>query len=223
MGDFSYNIFIWITAIIILIAFSIYFWYKMSKKEIISQRRINLGLGAFLFLYAMTRISFLVSDYAEIILEDLLLQDIFWRIAATVGLVGFTILIFVIERYILENKSKFIFTVIGIITIVISVVGGPEIGRIAISYGTATMGIILIILYSYLSIKSSGYVRKRSLEALFGILLLYIGIILDSNLGVSIIQSMIPTVSSVLLRSIGGGLLISGVILFGLSYIRSEE
>ncbi|MBD3229121.1 MAG: hypothetical protein GF329_13110 [Candidatus Lokiarchaeota archaeon] len=132
-------------------------------------------------------------------------------------------MIFIIERYILENKTKFIFTSIGIITLVFSVVGGPEIGRIAISFGTVSMGVILIILYSYLSIKSSGYVRKRSLEALIGILLLYFGIILDSNLGVLTVQMLIPALPSVLLRTIGGIFVIIGVILFGLSYIRSDE
>ncbi|MHA1310122.1 MAG: hypothetical protein ACTSQO_04255 [Candidatus Helarchaeota archaeon] len=222
MGDFGYNTIIWTIAIGTLIILGIFFLLKNKKDKINEQKGMDLGLGFFFIFYAICRISFIISDYAENILLDNILMEYMWRLATLFGLMGLTIMTFVIEFYILEKKTKFIFSIIGVITIIISVVGGSEIGRIAILYGPVAMGFIIIILYSYIAIKSSGYVRKRSLQALIGILLFYSGITIDSNIISGFLNWMFG-VETMLIRAIAAVILIIGVVIFGLSYKKTEE
>ncbi len=218
----------WFIAIAVLLYTGYLFLNKSRSVEAEGQKWLFIGFGIFFILYATTRILFLCAEWARDWGPDLYSPnvipfskpggpgyDLFWRIATLSGLVGWTFFIFVIEKYLIR-KTKFIFSIIGLGTLIICLIFGPyEIGLLATRTGPILMGLILILLYFYLIFTSDGDVRKKALMATLGLIVLFIGIGIDSTLGQAALYSYVPTVPA---RDITAFFVIAGCIIFNRAY-----
>ncbi|MFX1297033.1 MAG: hypothetical protein ACFFD2_19550 [Promethearchaeota archaeon] len=174
------DFYLWIVAIIILFVAMVFFLRKRMETDVTSQRNLFLGIALFFGLYGVALILFKIEDYGLPPPDDSFMHDLFWRLAATSSLIGFIFFIAVLELYALNKKTKFLATLAGIVTLVLSIIGGPEIGRQALIYGTPVMGLLVLFFYLYLSIVGRGNIRKKALQGFFGIFLLFLGIVMDN-------------------------------------------
>ncbi|MHA1273576.1 MAG: hypothetical protein ACTSQS_09085 [Promethearchaeota archaeon] len=138
------------------------------------------------------------KDFNKIFSEnpDLSLRhDIVWRFTATLGVAGVAFLMYQLEKQILEKKTKFIFTIITIITVIPAILFGVkgkdeiDIVRI-ILYAGNIMLIVIPLIYLYLAGKTSGATRLRALGAMSGILILFLGIVFNSSIGKSLFENL---------------------------------
>lgn len=203
---------IWLVVIFVLMETAVRFAVRGKKSEVKNLSRYLYGVSIFFALYTCTRVFFLLSDiFASI---DFIFQ-ILWRLATICGLIGFLILIFFIEYYLLNRRTKLIFTIVGIIITTITV----ALGQISFqTFNPLSLGLIIIalipfLLYGYFLVKSEGDIRHRAGMALGGLGLFFGGIGLDGTLVQSILLPLcIPS------KILGGIVVIIGLILFQFAY-----
>ncbi|MHA1309773.1 MAG: hypothetical protein ACTSWR_10305 [Candidatus Helarchaeota archaeon] len=207
-----------IIMILILIVFCILFFYKGLKDDDNNIKKINYGYGIFIFGYALTRIFFLFSDYERFLNGLTNLHYMYVSIAYTISMFALLVISLVIERYLV--KFKYIFVISSAIALLFSIISlfALEIQSITqiimyIAAGIVLLGIIGM--YIYLVIKLSGKYRRRALGALFGFLLIAIGLILD----IRVLEDIFGTLDPV--RQIVSPIsMLIGFIIFGITQIE---
>ena len=204
---------LWIVAIGMLWFALFFFLRKAQNSDLPSQRNMFLGMGLFMGFYGVTRVLFIIGWYLTYD-EGSSLYEIYWRSATIVGMIGFTFLIFVLERYPLNNRTKHIATIASCAVLVVSIVLGSEIGNLVLAYSLPFIAIIILGIYLYLVIIGQGEIRKRSLENFLGILLILLGIMFDTNIAYNIISSVSPEFALIFQGVISPLLFIAGVIFF---------
>ena len=117
-----------------------------------------------------------------------IIHDIVWRFTTTFGSLGLVFFIFQLENYILEKKTKFIFSILQVITVIPAVLfgtaGKDAIGPVIIILYIGNFLVIVVpFFYFYLAIKSTGITRKRAISAGIGMLIFFAGIVFNSSLG----------------------------------------
>jgi hypothetical protein len=191
--DVSYAIFLLreifnICLIVALIIFATFLFSKMRQKEPKSaQRNIYLGYCLFLLSYAATRIFFVFSDI-EIYnagVPTTLLNTIYVGIAYSFGIFGALWLILMLERYLLH--TWYIFTTLALIMFILSIASIfsiiiNQILQFVIAIALPAFFVIVVFLYLYVAIKSSGEARKRSLGIIFGLVIMMIGFLFGSSI-----------------------------------------
>ena len=174
--------------IIALIIFAVFLFLKMREKEPGSaQRKIYLGYCLFLLSYACTRLFFVFSDieiYSAKISETFL-NTIYVGIAYSFGIFGALWLILMLERFLLH--TRYIFTVVAIIMLILSVLSIfimalNQILQVAIAITLPAFFLIVLFLYLYVAVKSSGEARKRSLGIITGLFIMMVGFLFGSSL-----------------------------------------
>ena len=204
---------LWIAAIVVLLITTVFFLRRAQSSELPSQKNTFRGLGLFLGFYAGTRILFLLGWYLTYD-EASALYEIFWRAAAIVGMVGFIILMIVLETYPLNKRTKYIGTIIGCVLLVISMVWGSGIGSLALAFGLPFMAFYVLAVYLYLVVVGEGEIRNRALQNFLGILILLFGIIFDTNISRDIFNSFAPALAAFLQEVLAPVLVIVGIIIF---------
>ncbi|MHA1377595.1 MAG: hypothetical protein ACTSRG_04330 [Candidatus Helarchaeota archaeon] len=214
---------VWLVAISFLFLFAKDFFYRSRNAELQSQKKIFLGYAIFFTLYAITRIVFLISDYSYLhffswpINNGGFLFQVTWQIASIIGLIGFTTLVFYIENYLLEKKTKLVFSFIGLGLIAITSVVGI-IARSLIYIFLIIMGVVPVLLYFYFANLTEGEMKKKAI--LSGLALTFIlgGIGLDSKFMQNI---MFPL--NIPIKIIGTLIVIFGLILFNQQYSHYDQ
>ncbi|MFX0135069.1 MAG: hypothetical protein ACFFDN_15615 [Candidatus Hodarchaeota archaeon] len=215
----------WSVAITALLYSGYIFLNKSRKTEVESQKWLFIGIGIFLILYGITRILFLCAEWARDWGADLYSPnvipfskpggsgyDFFWRLAALIGLVGLIIYNFVVERYLIR-KTKYVFSIIGVGTLIVCVIFGPyDIGLLATRTGPLIMGFSIVILYIYLIFTGEGEVRKKAIIATLGLFVFFLGVGLDSTTGQALFMNLFPA------RDITAFFVIAGLIIFHKAY-----
>ena len=179
-----------ITTIIFCFIFALYFWNRQRTADVKSARMMFLGQGLFVFCFGLTRITFIISDYfrtdpefASIVIEaNEALQLLFWRISNVIGILAIIFLLIVVETYLV--KSKYIFTLIATIGLILSsVLPNIDHARL-VTYITLPVALVgVIALYVYLYFKASGEIRFKAGLSLDGFIIFGVGVMLDTNLG----------------------------------------
>lgn len=179
-------------------------------------RNYLLGIGIFMLLYGSAKvIVFLFEltfeiDYIwnitatefEIIFTarpDLeLYHEFIWRLTTGIGTAGLVIFIYELEILVMEKKTKFVFTILAIVTVIPALVFGTS-GKDALDWVRIVLyiGNILVVFvplfYFYLAFKTTGDTRKRAIGAAVGMLLTFAGVIFNSSIGKSLTNQIVFT------------------------------
>ncbi|MBD3230841.1 MAG: hypothetical protein GF329_21870 [Candidatus Lokiarchaeota archaeon] len=214
-----FDLWLLIINIVILIILAILFWVKAFRKsEIESQKWFSFCLGFFMLCFSLTRLFFFFSDlYKEEIWIEMtygfitLNFNFFWKLAALFGIGGLIFILFVLERYSVKI-TKYILTIIVTIGLILAIFFpvSPDLGFDArlMTYITVPLGVLGILsLYLYLMIKTPGEVRRKSLTAFIGILILFMGFMIDTALGQSLFGFDPGIIATILM--IGGSIIFS--------------
>ncbi len=216
--EITIDFILWIIAIIILFVTMIFFIKRFKDSDVKNQRILFFGISLFFGLYGVALIFYKIADYYEF-LGQTSMYDMFWRLGSTSGLVGFILFIAVLEYFALNKRTLFIATISGIVTLILGLVGGPEIGRQALIYGTPIMGILVLTVYLYLVIKGQGDIRMRALQGFSGMIVFFFGIALDNPFVISILS---PYIAPIIIEIVSPIAFMCGVLLFVYSYRTSK-
>ncbi len=153
----------------IFIGFSVVFGYLMARKALTPdferpQREYFFGVGIFIIIHLIARILYYYHDF--IYVGD----PFFWELAALIGIISVIPLVYAIERNIFK-WSKFLFTIIVIINLVLLLVLPLEYKNVARTINTTMVGILLPSMYVYVAYKSTGTYRKSFIINAVGILI----------------------------------------------------
>ena len=170
-----------------LILFAAFLFFKMREKEPGSaQRKIYLGYCLFLLSYACTRVFFVFSDIEVYSTESAgtLLNTVYVGIAYSFGIFGALWLILMLERFLLH--TRYIFTVIGIIMLILSllsifIMALNAVIQFAITITLPAFFLLVVLLYLYITVKSAGEARKRSLGIIIGLVIMMVGFLFGSS------------------------------------------
>jgi len=186
------NLCLFVAFAVILINFAFLFIAKAKKQEIKSAKRIKLSFAIFGFFYALTRIFFILM-FQDFTNPDQN-YDLFASLAYSCGMIGFLSIIWALER--IKYKKKYFF-LIGLATTVITIICSGIIIVFIISgvgttdlrenmltiifIGTPISALIIFILYISLIRMSTGIVRKKAIYSLLGLMIMFVGIVMDSQ------------------------------------------
>lgn len=199
-----------LTVILSFLLSGIYLFFKLKNKPK-AQRDYLLGVSLFFILYGTARmIMFLfeltfepfvwqipVDKFNQIFRNNPELEiqhDIMWRLTTGIGGLGLVIIIYQLEKTILEMKTKYLFTIITIITIIpsllLGVSGKDEITWVRIVLYTGNfIAVAIPLFYFYYAFKTQGETRKRALGAALGVFILFIGIVFNSSVGKTVLNT----------------------------------
>jgi hypothetical protein len=156
----------------IFLGFSVLFGIVMTRKALTkelgrSQREYYLGIAIFIIIHTIARIFYYLYDFVD-------RQEIYWEIAALIGIGSVIFLIYAIERNIFK-RTKFLITIITIINLLLIIFLPAEFKTYVQTVNTALIGIFLPLIYIYVAYKSTGSYRKQCLLIAIGILIFLAG------------------------------------------------
>ncbi len=175
---------------------------KDKQKQI---RNYLLGIALFFILYGIARIiMFLfeltfdpfvwridVNEFDKIFAEHPEIDarhEIVWRASTGIGTLGVVILMYQLELRILEKRTKFIFTILQIVSVIPALILGVEgkdeitVVRIILYAGNVLL-LFIPLFYLYYAFKTTGETRKRAIGATMGIFILFFGVLFNSSIG----------------------------------------
>jgi hypothetical protein len=172
--------------IVVIISFAFFLFTKRKGKgEEGAQPSIFLGYFFFLLSYAITRLFFVLSDIEIYYHGETALSEVYVGIAYAGGILGALWLFYSIERYLI--KTRYVFTVIGIVIFALSIISITQIIPTTIPQTIIFIALpiffaLIFIMYLYVVIKTTGGARRRSTGILIGILFFMIGFLFGSSL-----------------------------------------
>ncbi|MBD3227057.1 MAG: hypothetical protein GF329_02630 [Candidatus Lokiarchaeota archaeon] len=175
-----------------IISFKFYNDYKNQELEYKNEMLLGTSLG-FIFL-AFGRIVYVIFDFFLTEFDSFLYQQFstVWKIASIIQYIGIVILVFYSEKVIFSGKTKYLITIISIISIMISMFQLNFL-MVQLWSGISTLFATLFIplSYLYLVLKSSGKIRKKAFAIFLGFILYLIGFLLLGEVFVTIIANFI--------------------------------
>ncbi len=191
-----------ISAILIGFIIGIIMIPKIRKMELEGTKRYFLGACEFFIVYSVCRTVFLMG----VLLEDPLDLNLTYYIGNTLGLVSIVLIIAAIESTI-YTKSKHLFTIYGIVGIGLMVF--DTFARIYFGTRTLTsivqmifmipLGLVILLIYLNVTIKSTGAVRKNALIMFVAILLLMLSEMGNTGDAVALIGDLVYYISPIIL------------------------
>ena len=196
-----------------VVLFSSFYLFIKARNREGDVKRYGLAIALFFLFYGLHRImtlifeatfyfgptwNLLANDLSQIYQNhpDIAVQmDIIFRISSLTSTIGLVILLFELENYILNKKTKYIITIIEICTQIPYFVAGNaqsydiSIFRIMFYIGTFLF-VAIPVIYFYLAFKTSGKTRTRAISAGMGMLLAFVGQILVSTAGKIVLESL---------------------------------
>lgn len=197
----------------VFFAFSIFFGAIMLKKALNqnfprSQREYYLAIGIFAFVHLICRIFYYLYDFVLIGDPNL------WTLGAIFGITGVTFLLYAIERNIFP-KSKFILTILSIITIVLLLLLPSNLGTILQTIMLPILSIPIPLIYFYIAYKSADEFRMTAFINGLGIFIFLAGQTAHSRFFYEMGPQMLP-----MFYIISPILIITGSALFLYSLLR---
>jgi hypothetical protein len=148
----------------------------IEEEEVEGQKYFKLGLAMFALMTAMTRIFFLISDYQVLGTK---MYNLFWKLAVISSFIALIFIMLVIETYLV--KTKYIFSIIGILgAVTVSILDIPLAQILNIPL-FLVLGGEIFALYLYLTVKSPGELRTKSLLMLISLLVFSAGLLFDAE------------------------------------------
>lgn len=180
----SLNLTLFIVWIVILYVFGIIFLIKSGKQEMESQKHIKRAFGLFGIFYGTCRVFFILMFHVD---PDTY-YNLLANVAYTFGMIGFTAIIWALEKIKYEKHYFFIISMIitlvtlaGVILLLLGLGDFRIYILVLIMFGTPIAGIFIIILYISLIKNTVGSVRKKAIYSLIGFLIMVVAITMDGQ------------------------------------------
>ncbi len=180
------DLYLWVVCIVACFTSGILLFVRAGKFEAAIQKRLFIGYALFCIFYGITRIFFSLAPLQPDNYDE-------WNMAGYVAvLTAMVFLAAVLECYLLKAivNTHFIVTIASLVMLGVSIAG--LLGFIEratfldfiyiVAFADAA---VVAILYLYLIIKGVGSVRNRMILSFFGIVVLFLGMALDSELALT--------------------------------------
>ncbi len=181
---------------------------KKSKGKPDITKNYILGISMFMLLYGISRIFmfyfelqsdpfiwYLLPDQTETLLnEDQSLSriyDICWYSGTAISSFAIAILLYELEKHILQKKTKFVLTIFQIATITLGLIFGAS-SATEVGFGkymlyiSSIPALFIPVIFIYYAIKTAGDTQKRAALSAMGFILFFVGSALNSTLGKNI-------------------------------------
>ena len=187
------------------------FFFK-AKSRTPSDRNYLLAIGLFILLFGISRF---IKFYFEITIQPTfmwnmtldeftslldanpgieLYYDVIWRLYISVRSVGVILLLFELEKLILEKKTKYVFTIIKIITLIPVLIYGYNINETIIFRIIMLVGdflfLVLPAIYVYFSYKTTWKTRRNAFTAGISLFLIFVGLACQSTFMIIIAEGL---------------------------------
>jgi hypothetical protein len=174
--------FLWLIAAGVMIILSILVFRDSKKATTDKNKKLYLGMGAFILSYALTRICFFIADYYGEYqpFVDSLEFLISIKAGYVVSAIGLTILLYVFEKEFVP--TKFIFTITAIVSGILYVFLPYDLMKLIIYIFQPLVLVEILYIYIYLARKGIGDLKKRALYAIYTLIILFMGIALDTRI-----------------------------------------
>jgi hypothetical protein len=174
------NLVFWIIFTVELFVFGILFIKKLQGLENGVQKKIEHGHAQFMIYYAICRVFFILMIY----INDAQDYDFYCTIAYFWGTLGFTSLVYSLEKYALQRKP--ILSMFGYGGVIFSIVGiiftqVREIVLITVMLVSVLMMCVILFIYIFLIKNTSGELRKRTVLTVIAMILLAVAITADGQ------------------------------------------
>ncbi|MBN2152470.1 MAG: hypothetical protein JW839_13540 [Candidatus Lokiarchaeota archaeon] len=182
--------FLWIVVIGLFFVLAITMMAKLANKETLpSTKRLYVGYVVFLVVLGISRFLNQVSNYYRDnsplpnYVDDPMFQ-LFKRSSYILGLLAFAFLVFGFERHFLKMilNSRGIFTLIPLAIATLAFFLDYDMLRLINYVGIGINMLMIASLYLYVAAKTSGHVRRASINSIVGIAFIGIGFLLNSSL-----------------------------------------
>lgn len=166
------TIIIALTITLVIGAFLIGLYALLASKN--PEKRLGsnylIGIAIFMIFFGVGRLIYMIHDYFAPDELDLLL----WKIATAIVFSGLIFFIYTIETFVYP-KTKRVFSILGVIILVIVIVAELQIARYFIYVGNLLLIIVPFLIYLIIIKNSTGVVRKRAIIIIVGMLIFGIG------------------------------------------------
>ncbi|TFF96947.1 MAG: hypothetical protein EU547_05720 [Promethearchaeota archaeon] len=189
MGNLPYNIIlksiVWLISIIYLGIIALILFIRSQKTEIKSLKEMRRAFCLFIVFFILQRFFFILSDFQRDTYGQTSLYSRFVILGYIFLIIGFLNIILILEKNVIK-KTRYIISIIILIFIGVNVIMlfFPELLNLVrtlnyiISYGEV---VLLLIIYLYVIIKTTGNPRKKALITFLGLIFMTLGAILDSE------------------------------------------
>jgi len=210
--SYEVNSTIWLISSFLLFISFVLFLIASKKEELESRSRVYIGYGLFTLCFGLTRFLFIFADFTGDLHDNIMV------LGYLMAILGILAVVFILETYLLKTKRILtIITSILFILILVAVMGvASRDDALMMIYILIPAAIIAtVITFIYFIINSSGHSRKKAIGALIGILLMFFGHLMDSNLFNAIFPGLPEIICPIVL--------IIGVIFFTTSQLYNRS
>jgi len=205
--SYEINNIAWLTASFLLFISFVLFLIASKKEELESRSRVYLGYGLFCLCFGLTRFLFVFADFFGDLHDNIMI------LGYLTGILGVIFVIFILETYLLKTKKILtIITSILSILILIALLGltSRDDALMMIYIFLPAAIIATTITFIYFIINSTGTSRKKAIGALLGIIFIFFGHTMDSNLWANFFPDIPLIISPV-------------VLIFGIIFFTSSQ
>lgn len=194
--------YLWIAVVAIGLISVILFFVKINKCESDLQKPYLYGISLFLLLLSLQRVAYIISvkmsgaDYN------------FWtNLGYVCSLAGMMCFFLGIEKSVIK-KTKYLLTLTSFIGVLIGLLSLVDILdreiSMKITYIISTLAtVIIVFLFAWMISKSAGSIRRKSIITFIGVVVLFVGIMMDSELVYGGLWPTMPLILPPIINSIG--------------------
>ncbi len=192
--------YIWLAVVVIGIISVLIFFAKIYKVESI-QKPYLYRISFFLLLLTLQRVAYIIAVKLNVDYN-------FWTILGYIcSLAGMTCFFLGIEKSVIR-KTKYLLSLTTLLGVLIGLLALFEfLDRdiaMKITYIISTLATVIIIaLFAWMISKSTGSIRRRSIITFIGVVVLFMGIMMDSELVYRTLWPTMPLIIPPILNSIG--------------------
>ena len=193
--------YLWIAVVFIGLISVIIFFAKIAKCESDLQKPYLYGISFFLLLLTLQRVAYIIAVKMNVDYN-------FWtNLGYICSLAGMTCFFLGIEKSVIK-KTKYLLSLTSLIGVLIGVLSLVDVlGRdisMKITYIISTLATVIIIaLFAWMISKSTGSIRRKSIITFIGVVVLFAGIMMDSELVYGDLWPTMPLIIPPILNSIG--------------------
>ncbi len=193
--------YLWIAVVAIGLISVVLFFIKVHKIESDLQKPYLYGISFFLLLLTLQRVAYIISVKMNVDYN-------FWtNLGYVCSLAGMMCFFLGIEKSVIR-KTKYLLSLVSLIGVLIGLLALIDIIdrdiSMKITYIISTLAtVIIIILFAWMISKSTGSIRKKSFITFLGVVVLFAGIMMDSELVYGGLWPTMPLIIPPILNSIG--------------------
>ena len=193
--------YLWIAVVALGLISVCIFFVKVHKVESDLQKPYLYGISFFLLLLTLQRVAYIIA-------VKLSVDYNFWtNLGYICSLAGMTSFFLGIEKSVIR-KTKYLLSLTTLIGVLIGLLALfdilPRDISMKITYIISTLAtVIIIVLFGWMISKSAGSIRKKSLITFLGVVVLFAGIMMDSELVYGGLWPTMPLIIPPILNSIG--------------------